>query len=94
MLDKIFKALMILGIIIGVGVTLERATATGALAASLEVRMTQVEKQTAANTAQTNETAALLKETAALLRAHEVEDSAVTAQVQRNTEIIDRLVRR
>lgn len=87
MLDKIYKALMILGLVIGIGMFAQRASS----GAALEDRLASVERQTAANTQLSNETATLLKETAALLRAHEVEDAAVTAQVQVNTKLLERL---
>lgn len=94
MLDKIYKGLVILGIVIGIGVAFERLTATTALAAALEVRLTAVEKQTAENTANGKATAELLKQTAEIVRQHEVQDAAVTAQVQVNTKILEKLVGR
>lgn len=87
MLDKIYKGLMILGLAIGIGMWAQKSSS----GASLEGRLVAVERQTAANTQLSNETAALLRETASLLRAHEIEDAAVTAQVKVNTRVIEKM---
>jgi urease gamma subunit len=94
MIDKIYKALVIIGIVIGLGVAFERLTATTALAAALEVRLMAVEKQTAENAANGRVTAELLKQTAEIVRQHEVKDAATTAQVEVNTKLLEKLTGR
>jgi hypothetical protein len=94
MLDRVYKALMILGVVIGLGVAFERLSATTALASALEVRLSAVERQTTENTVNGLATAGLLKATAEIVRQHEVKDSAISSQVERNTKIIDDLLGR
>lgn len=81
MLDRIYKALMILGVVIGLGVAFERLSATTALAAALEVRLSAVEKQTTENTVNGLETAGLLKQTAEIVRQQGLAGATVAAKV-------------
>jgi hypothetical protein len=87
MIDRVYKILMIVGMVIALGMFAQRASS----GAAVEGRLSAVERQTAENTMMSRETASLLKDTAALLRSHEVEDAAVSENVRRNTEIINSL---
>lgn len=92
MLDRLYKVLLIVGIIIGVGVTLQRTTATASLAEVTAAKQAADEKVLVELVSQMAMASKVLERLDTDVRANDKVDAEVHAQVARNSAILDRLI--
>ena len=81
-IEYAFKILQLVGILLIAGMFVEKSNTTAARAEALDERVTVVEKRQVEWATITQQTVTTLAEVQRQQRAHEIEDSAVTAEVK------------